>query len=75
MAAQPMPQPQQEQAGQGGDPMKDFRQFAEMANQLGKQYPEAAEPMAQILKLIQGAMVKVSTNGQRTPPQQPPPQG
>lgn len=76
MAAQPTPQPDQQSQGQdqqGGDPLQDFRQLAQQVQQLGQKYKEAAEPAAQILKLIQQMMVQVSSSQQRQPQAQAPP--
>jgi hypothetical protein len=78
MAAGAQAQPQQQGGGQdqgGGDPMDKFRQLAQAAMAIGKEFPEAAEEMTAVVKALQGAMTKVSANPQRGAPQKAPPQG
>lgn len=75
MAAQPQAMPQQGGQQQQGDPMQDWRQFAQAGKELAQKYPEATEGMTAILKQIQQIMVRVAGNPQQTPPNQPPPGG
>jgi len=69
------PKQPQSQGQDQGDSMAEFRQFAQMAQQLGQKYPEATEGVVKILQEIKGIMTKVAANPQRTQPQQAPPNG
>lgn len=81
MAAQPQPMPQQSSPDGGGqqqaqgDPMQEWRTWAQAGMELAKKYPESTEGMSMILKEIQKIMVRVAGNPQRTPAAQAPPSG
>jgi len=68
-----MPQPEQQQKPEGGDPLQEFRSLAEAVMAIGKKYPEAAQGAAAIMKEIQKMQVQVAGNAQRTPQKEAPP--
>lgn len=79
MAASPVPRPvpgagaSAGAQGAGQQRTMDFVKVAQAIQQLGQQYPEAAEDLSQVLPLLQRAMAKVAGNPQRTAETQAPP--
>jgi len=71
--AQPAGADQQQAGGGQSDSLGEFRSAAQILMALGQKYPESAGEMAAALKAIQGAMVKVAGNPQRTQERQAPP--
>lgn len=87
--AQQAPPPPQAGAGQGAGAgagaaaagnaskaiVEEFRQLAMQLQMLAQKYPEATDTIAQMLPMLQKAMVQVIGNPARTPDQQAPPVG
>ena len=86
--AQQAPPPPQAGAGQGAGAgagaaagnaskaiVEEFRQLAMQLQMLAQKYPEATDTIAQMLPMLQKAMVSVIGNPARTPDQQAPPVG